>query len=92
VIALAAGAVLAGALAQMEVTIIGGQAYPMALFPGRDVSSSFADGVVAAYGPSLAEALLGLGGIAIAGLIVVVAVRVLALIPERLDDAVLAAD
>jgi molybdopterin-containing oxidoreductase family membrane subunit len=83
--------VIVGALAQMYVTIIGGQAFPLVLFPGMAVTSSFRDGAVNAYAPSLPELLLGLGGIAIAGVIVLVAVRVLAFVPERLDDAALAA-
>jgi molybdopterin-containing oxidoreductase family membrane subunit len=82
----AAALVVAGAFAQMYVTIIGGQAFPLVLFPGMQVTSSFRDGVVNAYAPSLPELLLGLGGVAIAGLIVLVAVRLLAFVPERLDD------
>ncbi|WP_372529178.1 NrfD/PsrC family molybdoenzyme membrane anchor subunit [Piscinibacter sp.] len=85
-IAAAAALVVAGAFAQMYVTIIGGQAFPLVLFPGLQVTSSFRDGVVNTYAPSLPELLLGLGGIAIAGLIVLVAVRLLAFVPERLDE------
>ncbi len=88
---LAASAVLVvgGGLAQMYVTIIGGQAFPLVLFPGRQVSSSFYDGVVNSYAPSLPEWLLGFGGLAIAGLIVTLALKVLRFLPERLDDAAL---
>ncbi|CAG1019827.1 hypothetical protein BURC_04744 [Burkholderiaceae bacterium] len=81
----ASALVVAGAFAQMYVTIIGGQAFPLVLFPGMEVTSSFRDGVVNAYAPSLPELLLGLGGVAIAGLIVLLAVRLLAVVPERLD-------
>lgn len=80
--------VVVGGFSQMYVTIVGGQAFPMALFPGKEVSSTFYDGVVAAYTPSLPEYLLGLGGIAIAGLIVLVSIKFLNFLPERLDDAV----
>ena len=45
-IAPAALLVVGGGFAQMYVTIIGGQAFPLVLFPGRQVSSSFHDGVV----------------------------------------------
>ena len=85
----AASAALAtgGGFAQMYVTIIGGQAFPLVLFPGRQVSSSFYDGVVNPYSPSLPEWLLGLGGVAIAGLIVTLALKLLGFLPERLDDA-----
>ena len=58
--------VIIGGLAQMYITIIGGQAYPMELFPGKEVSSAFYDGVVAPYAPSLPEIVLGIGGIGIA--------------------------
>ncbi len=86
-IAASAVLVVAGGFAQMYVTIIGGQAFPLVLFPGRQVSSSFYDGVVNAYLPSLPEWLLGFGGIAIAGLIVLLALKLLGFLPERLDDA-----
>ncbi len=86
-IAASALLVVAGGFAQMYVTIIGGQAFPLVLFPGRQVSSSFYDGVVNSYTPSLPEWLLGFGGIAIAGLIVLLALKFLGFLPERLDDA-----
>jgi molybdopterin-containing oxidoreductase family membrane subunit len=86
-IALAAALVTLGGLAQMYVTIIGGQAYPQVLFPGHVTTSSFMDGSVQAYAPSLPELLLGLGGTALAAAIVVVATRLLPLVPQRLDDA-----
>ena len=60
-----------GALAQMYVTIIGGQAYPLQLFPGMQESSSFFDGVVHPYAPSVPEIMLGLGGVAVAAVIVI---------------------
>ncbi|MDH5708802.1 MAG: polysulfide reductase NrfD [Hylemonella sp.] len=77
--------VIVGGLAQMYVTIIGSQAFPLQIFPGFEVSSSFADGVVNAYAPSLPEWLLGLGGMGIVGTIVVLALKWLAFVPERLD-------
>ncbi len=86
-LAASAGLVIAGGFAQMYVTIIGGQAFGLVLFPGRQVSSSFYDGVVASYTPSLPELLLGLGGVALVGLIVMLALKVMGFLPERLDDA-----
>ena len=86
-LAVCAALVVAGGLAQMYVTIIGGQAFPLVIFPGHQVSSSFYDGVVNHYAPSLPEWLLGLGGIAVVGLIVTLAIKVMAFLPERLDDA-----
>lgn len=76
--------VLIGGHAQMYVTIVGGQAFPLDLFPGYAESSSFFDGVVHGYSPSIWEMMLGMGGIAIAFLITTVAVRVLKFMPE--DD------
>ncbi|MEK7231724.1 MAG: NrfD/PsrC family molybdoenzyme membrane anchor subunit [Pseudomonadota bacterium] len=86
-IAAAAALVVLGALAQMYVTIIGGQAYPLRLFPGMQESSSFFDGVVHPYAPSAPEIMLGLGGIAAVAVIVLLAVKLLQFLPESLDDA-----
>jgi molybdopterin-containing oxidoreductase family membrane subunit len=81
--------VILGGLAQLYVIIIGGQAYPLVLFPGMEVSSSFYDGVVAEYAPSIWEILLGIGGTCIALLIVTVGVAILDLLPESLSDKAL---
>jgi Ni/Fe-hydrogenase subunit HybB-like protein len=45
--------IVVGGLAQMYVTIIGGQAFPLDIFPGWQQSSSFFDGVTHHYAPSL---------------------------------------
>ena len=90
-IAIAAALVVLGGLAQMYVTIIGGQAYPLALFPGMEVASSFYDGFAHAYAPSAPEVMLGVGGAAMAALIVLFAVKLLPFVPESLDDARVAA-
>lgn len=78
--------VVVGGLAQVYVIIIGAQAYPLMLFPGMEASSSFYDGVVNEYIPSLPEILLGLGGIGLSLLIAVLAMRVLPFLPERLGS------
>jgi len=78
--------VILGGLVQMYVIIIGGQAYPLVLFPGKEVTSSFSDGIVNHYAPSLPEVVLGLGGIAIALIIVALAVKVLGFLPNSLAD------
>lgn len=88
----AAVCVVLGGLAQMYVTIIGGQAFGLVLFPGYAVQSSFFDGIHATYSPSLPEFLLGLGGVALVGLIVMLAVRVMGFLPDRLDDATVGLD
>ena len=85
-IAGAAGCVIAGGFAQLYVLIIGGQAYPQQMFPDKVVSSSFFDGVVASYAPSLPEVALGVGGIALALALVVVALRLLPFLPRSLAD------
>ncbi len=86
--AAAAGAalVIAGGLAQLYVLIIGGQAYPLALFPGMEERSSFYDGVVASYAPSGWEFLLGLAGVAVAGLVLLAGLGALGFLPEDLSD------
>ncbi len=79
--------VLIGGFFQVYVIVIGGQAYPMNLFPGKEVlESSFYDGVVASYTPTTAEALLGIAGIAIAMTLVAVGSRMLRVLPESLED------
>ena len=86
--ALAAAAILVvlGGLAQVYVIIIGGQAYPLVLFPGMTVESGFFDGVVMSYKPSAEEIMLGVGGIAIAGLLAMLAMKVLRFLPASLAD------
>ena len=77
---------IAGGLAQLYVIIVGGQAYPLVIFPGKEVSSSFFDGVVAAYTPSLPEVALGAGGVAFALALTAVALKVLPFLPSTLAD------
>jgi molybdopterin-containing oxidoreductase family membrane subunit len=74
--------VLLGAFAQLYVLIVGGQAFPMDIFPGYIETSSYFDGVVAGYQPSLPELALGLGGIGLALLITLLATRVLPFLPQ----------
>ncbi|MCB1333382.1 MAG: polysulfide reductase NrfD [Roseivivax sp.] len=84
---LASVLVIVGGLAQVYVIVVGGQAYPMELFPGYEASSPFFDGTVSAYAPSLTELGLGLGGVALALLAVGVAAKVLRVLPTNLMDA-----
>jgi Ni/Fe-hydrogenase subunit HybB-like protein len=88
--ALACALVVLGGLAQMYVTIIGAQAWPLDLFPGYQARSSFFDGVIHPYAPSLPETALALGGIAIALLGALLGAKFLRLLPESLADDVLA--
>jgi Ni/Fe-hydrogenase subunit HybB-like protein len=86
-LAAAAVCVILGALAQLYVLLIGGQAYPQLMFPDKHVSSSFFDGVVAAYTPSLPEVALGVGGVALALALIAVALKVLPFLPQSLADS-----
>ncbi|MBZ0130420.1 MAG: polysulfide reductase NrfD [Rhodobacteraceae bacterium] len=83
----ASALVVAGGFAQLYVIIIGGQAYPLEMFPGYQVTSGFSDGVVNAYSASYLEVLLGLGGVALALAITGVGMKVLRILPTNLSDA-----
>jgi Ni/Fe-hydrogenase subunit HybB-like protein len=85
----AAGLVVVGAFAWLYVFIIGGQAFPLDIFPGHTVTSTFGDGAIEHYVPSWPEFLLGVGGLAAAFLLTTVGVRVLDFMPQ--DDLAAAA-
>lgn len=74
--------VILGGFAFLYVFIIGGQAYPLNLFPGYQASSTFGDGQIATYNPSLYEFMLGFGGLALAFIITAIGVRVLKFMPQ----------
>jgi len=80
----ASALVLLGAFAWLFVFIIGGQSFPLEIFPGYLAHSSFGDGAIAHYVPSWPELLLGLGGIGAAFVLTMVGVRVLDVLPR--DD------
>ncbi|MDH5710691.1 MAG: polysulfide reductase NrfD [Gammaproteobacteria bacterium] len=80
--------IIIGGLCQMYVIIIGGQAYPMEIFPGYEVSSSFFDGIVNQYAPTLPEIILGLSGMAVSLLLVTFMIKVLSFLPTSLADSV----
>ena len=86
VITISAVLVIFGGLTQIYVLLIGGQAYPLEMFPGKEISSSFFDGVVANYTPSLPEVLLGMGGLALALGLTALAIKVLPFLPISLAD------
>ncbi len=83
-LAAACALVVAGGFAQLYIVIIGGQAYPLNIFPGYLVESSFQDGAISAYQPSAWEWLLGFGGLTAAILAALLVVRVLPILPESL--------
>ncbi len=61
---LASVLVLVGGVIQLYIIIVGGQAYPMEMFPGKEILEGY--GGIATYTPSLPETMLGVGGIAVA--------------------------
>ncbi|HEX6137961.1 MAG TPA: NrfD/PsrC family molybdoenzyme membrane anchor subunit [Casimicrobiaceae bacterium] len=77
--------VIAGAFALLYAFVIGGQAFPLEIFPGWRAQSAFGDGSIGTYAPSLAEVALGAGGIGVAFLITLVGLHNLPFAPR--DDA-----
>ena len=75
--------VIVGSFALLYVFIIGGQAFPLDIFPGYEVTSTFWDGQIGQYQPSLYEFLLGFGGLAIAFLITTIGVHALNFMPPE---------
>lgn len=73
-----------GGLAFLYVFIVGGQAYPLDMFPGMEVKSTFFDGAIDPYAPSMPEILLSVGGFGLFFLLSLIAVRVLPFMPQ--DD------
>lgn len=87
-VAIGAVLVILGGLALVYTIIIGGQAYPLEMFPGKEIiSSSFYDGVVNSYTPSIYEIGLGIGGIALALAAVTFAIKIMPFLPESLANA-----
>jgi Ni/Fe-hydrogenase subunit HybB-like protein len=76
--------VIVGAFALLYVLIVGGQAFPLDIFPGMDVTSPFLDGEVDHYVPRIPELFLGLGGLGVAFVITAIGMRVLHFLPQ--DD------
>lgn len=85
----AAALVVLGGFAWLFAFIVGGQAFPLEILPGYELRSSFGDGQVARYVPSLPEWLLGLGGLGAAFLVTLVGLRLFDMMPR--DDAPAAA-
>ena len=87
-LALVTAAVLAiiGGFIQVYVILIGGQSFPLVLFPNAEVSSSFFDGVNNAYSATLPEYLLGIGGIGLTFCMLVIGMKIFRLLPTTLAD------
>jgi len=80
--------IIIGGFCFLYVFIIGGQAFPLDVFPGYAVSSSFGDGAIGVYRPSLPEFLLGMGGVGVAFLIAAIGIRVLDFVPHEISKKV----
>lgn len=78
--------IILGGIAQLYVIIIGGQAYPMEIFPGKEIISGYN---VAEYSASIYELILGLGGIAITVVLTMFVVKIFPLLPESLENKLL---
>lgn len=78
--------IILGGFFQLYIIIISGQAFPLDLFPGYTESSSFQDGIISPYTPSMYEFMLGLGGIGISAVIYIFAIMILDFTPKSLDN------
>ena len=85
-ILLASLLVIFGGFTMLYIIIVSGQAYPLDLFPGYTETSSFYDGAIAEYTPSVYELMLGLGGVGISAAIYIFAIMILDFTPKNLDD------
>ena len=75
--------ILLGSFMSMFVIIIAGQAYPLTIFPDHTiVESSFYDNVIHSYVPSIYELGLGIGGTALALIIVLIGLANLKFLPK----------
>lgn len=75
-----------GGLAALYVIIIGGQAYPLEMFSGKEIISGY--GGVIEYIPTLAEIMLGIGGICVSVIATFFIIRILPILPENLSNTV----
>ena len=83
----AASFVVVGGMSQLYGIIIGGQAAPLVIFPGKEIiEGALVAGEPAQYLASVPELLLGLGGVAVSALILVIALRVLRILPVRFGE------
>ena len=79
--------IILGGFSLLYVLIIGGQAFPLSIFPGFEASSSFGDGAIGLYQPSMPEIMLGVGGVGISFLITAIGIRVLDFVPREIPKS-----
>ena len=76
--------VLIGGFFAVAVIIIGGQAFPLNIFPDHTIlESSFYDNVIHSYTPSIFEFGLGVGGTSLALIIILILITNLKFIPSK---------
>ena len=76
--------VLIGGFFAVAVIIIGGQAFPLNIFPDHTIlESSFYDNVIHSYTPSIFEFGLGIGGTSLALIIILILITNLKFIPSK---------
>ena len=79
--------ILLGSFIAMYVIIIGGQAYPLTIFPDHMIiESPFYDNVVHSYVPSIYELGLGIGGVALALIIILVGIANFKFLPTMISS------
>ena len=79
--------ILLGGFAAMHVIIIGGQAFPLNIFPDHIILvSAFYDNVVHSYTPSIFEFILGLGGVALALIITLIGIANFKFLPIMISS------
>ncbi len=83
-----AALVVVGGFSQMYVTLIGGQSYPLDLFPGFAAASSFADGAFNTYAPTFVESMLAIMSIPIAAILMSLAIKFFRFLPASLEDEI----
>lgn len=83
---LASMLILMGGLIQLYIIIVGGQAYPMEMFPGKEILEGY--GGIATYTSSLPEIMLGVGGVAVTLIAITFLLKFLPFLPESLADKV----
>jgi len=79
--------IILGGFALLYVFIIGGQAFPLSIFPGYEVSSSFGDGAIGLYRPSMPEIMLGMGALGVSFLITAIGIRMLDFVPHEIPKS-----
>ena len=79
--------IILGGFSLLYVFIIGGQAFPLSIFPGYEVSSSFGDGAIGLYRPSMPEIMLGMGALGVSFLITAIGIRMLDFVPHEIPKS-----